>query len=205
MNDQGNEAIGRADGALKKDDLMGIIEAYMNGRASRKQLRLVNEDIQRALDLYGSVLVRWRRSVGDFRSADEMKTSEDAQHNASVVQRHIEELLKHLKKLEEQKQEVGGTRAELKKKMAELKKKIPDGMMQPGQGEEEEDDEEEGKEQPKPESGFQDRAGREGEKRGITPEIAQQILEALGINGDRKLPVGGDEQAKPRDRKAKDW
>jgi hypothetical protein len=30
--------------------------------------------------------------------------------------------------------------------------------------------------------------GKEGEQRGITPEIAQQILEALGLNGDRKLP-----------------
>jgi hypothetical protein len=65
--------------------------------------------------------------------------------------------------------------------------------------------EDEPKDQPKPDSGFQDRVGQEGEKRGITPEIAQQILEALGLNGDRKLPIGGDEQTPPRDKKGKDW
>jgi hypothetical protein len=122
------------------------------------------------------------------------------------VQRYIDELLKHLKRLQEQKQEVGGMRAELKDKVGELRKKIPEGMIQPGQGDEEDDEDEEGKDQPKPESGFQDRAGDEGEKRGITPEIAQQILEALGINGDRKLPVGGDEQqTKPRNKNGKEW
>jgi hypothetical protein len=155
--------------------------------------------------LYGSVLFRWRRSVGDFRSSDEIRTSDDAQFNARVVERHIEELLKHAKKLEEQKQELAGLRSELKKKMAELRKKIPDGMIQPGQGDPDEEDEEEEKEQPKPESGFQDLAGQEGEQRGITPEIAQQILEALGLNGNRKLPLGGDQQTPPRDRKGKDW
>lgn len=203
--EEGGDAITNADRALRKDDLMGILEAYMNGRATRKQLRLANEDVQRALDLYGAVLVRWRRSVGDFRSSDELLTNVDARDNAATVQRHIEELLKHMKQLEEQKQAMAGLRGELKKKLAELKKKIPDGMMQPGQGEEDEDDEDEPKSQPKPDSGWQDRGGKEGDQRGITPEIAQQILEALGLTGDRKLPLGGEEQAKPRDRKGRDW
>jgi hypothetical protein len=204
--EDGVDAIARANGALKGENLSAIIDAYLSGRATRKELRLANEDVQRALDLYGSVLFRWRRSVGDFRSSDEMHTNDDAQFNAKVVERHIEELLKHAKKLEEQKQELGGLRQELKKKLAELRKKIPDGMIQPGQGDpDEEDEDEEQNEQPKPDSGFEDRMGREGEQRGITPEIAQQILEALGLNGDRKLPIGGDEQQPPRDRKGKDW
>jgi hypothetical protein len=204
--EEGGDAISNADRALKSDNLMAILEAYMNGRVSRKQLRLANEDVQRALDLYGAVLVRWRRSVGDFRSSNELVSSKDAQENASTVERHIEELLKHKNQLEQQKQAMSGMRSELKKKLAELKKKIPEGMIQPGQGEEdEEDDEEEGKDQPKPDSGFQDRGGPEGEKRGITPEIAQQILEALGLTGDRKLPLGGEEETRPRDRKGKDW
>ncbi|HET6407143.1 MAG TPA: hypothetical protein VFG14_04620 [Chthoniobacteraceae bacterium] len=202
--DEGGDAISNADRALKSDDLMAILEAYMNGRATRKELRLANEDVQRALDLYGSVLVRWRRSVGDFRSSDELRDSKDSKENAKTVERHIEELLKHKEQLEQQKQAMAGMRSELKKKMAELKKKIPEGMIQPGEGEEEEEEEDE-KGQPKPESGWQDRGGREGEQRGITPEIAQQILEALGLTGDRKLPLGGEEQAKPRDRKGKDW
>lgn len=202
--EDGTDAIANADRALRSDDLMTILEAYMNGRATRKSLRLANEDVQRALDLYGAVLVRWRRSVGDFRSSDELLASTDARDNAGIVERHIEELLKHKKQLDQQKEMMAGMRGDLKKKLAELKKKIPEGMMQPGQGEEEEEDEDESK-QPKPDSGWQDRGGREGDQRGITPEIAQQILEALGLTGDRKLPLGGDEQSKPRDRKGKDW
>lgn len=204
VTEEGGDAIANADRALKSDDLMAILEAYMNGRLSRKQMRLANEDVQRALDLYGAVLVRWRRSVSDFRSSDEMATSVDARDNAKIVERHIEELLKHVEQLQKQKEALAGLRSELKKKLAELRKKIPDGMLQPGQGEPDEEDEEDTP--PKPDSGFQDRAGREGDQRAITPEIAQQILEALGLTGDRKLPLGGDEQqARPRDRKGKDW
>jgi hypothetical protein len=202
--EEGGDAIANADRALKSDDLMAILEAYMNGRLSRKQMRLANEDVQRALDLYGAVLVRWRRSVGDFRSSDELVASIDARDNAKIVERHIEELLKHMEQLQMQKEALAGLRSELKKKLAELRKKIPDGMLQPGQGEPDEEDEEDTP--PKPDSGFQDRPGREGDQRAITPEIAQQILEALGLTGDRKLPLGGDEQqARPRDRKGKDW
>lgn len=201
--EDGTDANQRAGRALKKDQLNDILEAYMNGRSVRKQLRVAHEDVQRALDLYGAVLVRWRRSVGDFRSSDELSKSEDALFNARSVERQIEELLKHVQQLQQEKMQLGQTRAELKEKMAELKKKIPDGMLQPGQGEEEEDEEEEN--QPKPDSGFKDQAGKQGEQRGITPEIAQQILEALGLKGDRKLPFGGDEQSQPRARKGKDW
>ena len=204
--EDGADSIARANGALKSENLSAIIDAYLTGRATRKEMRLANEDVQRALDLYGSVLFRWRRSVGDFRSSDEMRASEDAQFNAKVVARHIEELLKQAKKLEQEKQELASLRAELKKKMAELRKKIPNGMVQPGQGEPDEEDEDEPQQQPKPDSGFQDLAGKEGDQRGITPEIAQQILEALGLNGDRKLPLGGDEQQPPpRNKKGKDW
>jgi TolA-binding protein len=206
-NEDGVDATMKAKRALKTDQLDQILEAYLNGRPVRKQLRLAHEDVQRALDLYGAVLVRWRRSVGDFRSSDELKRSEDATFNAHVVERHIEELLKQVKQLEQQKQQIGQTRQELKEKMKELKGKIPDEMKQPGQGDDDDEEEDEpGKEQPKPESGWKDQTQKEGEKRGITPEIAQQILEALGLKGDRKLPVGGDEQQnKPRDRKTKDW
>lgn len=202
--EDGDDATMKADRALKKDQLMDILDAYLSGRPVRKQLRLADQDVQRALDLYGSVLARWRRSVSDFRSSDELRPSNDASFNATVVERHIEELMKKIKELQEKKEGVSKSRAELKKKMAELKGKIPDEMKQPGQGDEEDEEEDDGQ-KPQPDSGFQDREGPQGEQRGITPEIAQQILEALGLKGDRKLPIGGDEQAQPRDRRVKDW
>ena len=213
-HDDGQDAIREADRALKSDDLNHIIGAYNAGRGVRKPLRLANEEVMRAGDLYGAVVVRWKRSVGDFRSTVELRADDrDAQFNADVVQRHIDELQKHMKELAEKKEALGKTRADLKKKLAELRKKIPDGMMQPGQGEpDDEDDEDEPKEPQKPDSGFKDEVGREGEKRGITPEMAQQILEALGLKGDRKLPVGpdgkipgGEAKTPPKNRKGKDW
>ena len=212
-HDDGQDAIREADRALKEDELNHIIGAYNAGRGVRKQLRLANEEVMRALDLYGAVIVRWKRSVGDFRSAVELRTDDrDAAFNADVVQRHIDELQKHMKELAEKKEELGKTRGDLKKKLAELRKKIPDGRMQPGQGEDDEDDEDEPKDPQKPDSGFKDEQKPEGEKRGITPEMAQQILEALGLKGDRKLPIGpdgkipgGDEKTPPKNRKGKDW
>ena len=170
-----------------------LFRSYNAGRGVRKQLRLANEEVMRALDLYGAVIVRWKRSVGDFRSAVELRTDDrDAAFNADVVQRHIDELQKHMKELAEKKEQLGKTRGNLKKKLAELRKKIPDGRMQPGQGEDDEDDEDEPKVPQKPDSGFKDEQKPAGEKRGITPEMAQQILEALGLKGDRKLPIGPD-------------
>jgi hypothetical protein len=201
--DDADEALDRADRALQSGDLMAIIEAYLTGRISRKELRLANEDVQRALDLYGSVLARWRRSLGDFRSSDELKPDDDSKFNARVVERRIEELLKKAKELEKQREGLGQMRSDLKDKLAELRSKIPDGMLPPGQGEGDEEDEEEN--QPTPDSGWQDQAGRDGERRGITPEMAQQILEALGLTGNRKLPLGEGDRQPPRDPNAKDW
>ena len=171
-HDDGQDAIREADRALKDDDLNHIIGAYNAGRGMRKPLRLANEETMRALDLYGAVLMRWKRSVGDFRSTVELRADDhDAQFNADVVQRHIDELQKQMQELADKKEQVGKTRAELKKKLAELRKKIPDGMIQPGQGEpdDEDDDDDEPKDPKKPDSGFKDELGREGDKRGITP------------------------------------
>jgi len=209
--EDGQDATREATRALKLDQLEQILGAYMAGRAARKQLKVAHEDVQRALDLYGSVLVRWRRSVGDFRSTVELRAEDqDAAFNADVVQRHIDELLKHVKELEQQQADLGKTRAELKQKMKELREKIPKGMLQPGEGEDDEEAEED-QPQPQPDSGWQDKGGKDGEERGISPEMAQQILEALGLKGDRKLPLGGGEKgpmgdkAPPKDRKGKDW
>jgi len=211
--EDGEDATREATRALKADQLEHILGAYMAGRTARKQLRLAHEDVQRSLNLYGSVLVRWRRSVGDFRSTVELRASDaDAAFNADVVQRHIDELLKHMKELQQQMDGLEKTRADLKQKMKELRGKIPKGMMQPGEGDPDEDEEEEDQPQPTPESGWQDKGGKEGEERGISPEMAQQILEALGLGGDRKLPMGRGDKGAPdgdkapqKDRKGKDW
>jgi hypothetical protein len=212
-HDDAQDAIREADRALQDDNLNHIIGAYNAGRGVRKPLRLAGEETMRALDLYGAVMVRWKRSAGDFRSTVELRAGDhDAQFNADVVQRHIDELQKQMQELADKKDQLGKTRAELKKKLAELRKKIPDGMMQPGQGEPDDDDDDEPKDPQKPDSGFKDELGREGDQRGITPEVAQQILEALGLRGDRKLPLGpdgrmpgGDEKSPPKNRKGKDW
>lgn len=203
-NEDGEAAIAESDRALKSEQLDRILSAYLAGRSTRKALRHADEDVRRALDLYGAVLVRWRRSAGDFRSTVELRPGDkDAGFNAEVVQRHIEELLKHIEQLQQMQAQVGESRKELQEKLEELRGKIPDGLLQPGQGGDEDEDEP----APDPDSGFKDEAGPDGKPRGITPEMAQQILEALRLNGDRKLPAGGDEieERKPRDRRGRDW
>ncbi len=199
-DESGEAAIAGANRALKSEQLEEILGAYLAGRSARKALRRADEDVRRALELYGAVLVRWRRSMGDFRSTVELRPGDqDAAFNAEVVRRHIEELLKHMEELQQMQQQLGQTRQELQKKLDELRGKLPDGTLQPGEGDEEEED------APDPESGFKDEPTPQSERRGITPEMAQQILEALRLNGDRKLPLGGDEEKKPRTRNSKDW
>jgi hypothetical protein len=92
--EDGVDAIARANGALKSENLSAIIDAYLTGRATRKEMRIANEDVQRALDLYGSVLFRWRRSVGDFEVRTRCAQARMRNSMRTSCKKHIEELLK---------------------------------------------------------------------------------------------------------------
>src|SRR5262249_3357809 len=81
------EAIREGERVVDSGDLQQIISAYIEARAARKQLRVARDDTRRTLDLLGSALSRWRRSVGDFHSAAELdQSNSDATFNADVVE-----------------------------------------------------------------------------------------------------------------------
>lgn len=188
--------------AEQSEDVQEIVEAYMEARGARKQLRLSRDANTRTLDLLGTTLGKWRRSVGDFRSASELlPTDTDSTFNADVVERHIAELLKYKQKLEEQAAAVEKMRDELKKMMGKLRGKIPPEMMQEGDGEEEDEESEEEKgKKPKDKTGEQQEQ-RIGGERDISPEMSKWLKESMKQRtmnvGPDGQPLGGQESNEP--------
>ncbi|MBC8094856.1 MAG: hypothetical protein H7Y43_03490, partial [Akkermansiaceae bacterium] len=62
----------QAESALATNDLQRMLEAYLNGRGARKELKAATQAVRRALDLHGATLRRWQRSLDDFQSAAEL-------------------------------------------------------------------------------------------------------------------------------------
>jgi hypothetical protein len=204
----------------ESDDVNELIGAYMEARAARKRLRLTKEQSTRELDLLGSALFRWRRSVGDFRSAHELnRANTDASFNADVVERHIEELLKFKRKLEEQQGNGGKQREKLKELMKCMRGKIPKDM-QRGSDEEEDDEEDEPQGDQPPEG---ETAKQQQQRIGSDREIDRDMLRVLKEKmPQRTMSVGQDEEMggeremqglrpdgqkprEPKSRKGRDW
>jgi hypothetical protein len=210
------EVIRRVTPIAESDDLNELISAYMEARAARKRLRLAKEQSTRELDLLGSALFRWRRSVGDFRSAHELnQANTDASFNADVVERHIEELLNFQRVLIESQGKGGKQREKLKELMKCMRVKIPKEM-QRGSDDEEDDEEEErpeGDQPPEGESAKQQQQ-RIGSDREIDPDMLRVLKEKMP---QRTMSVGQEGEVgsqgsrinpKPRDpkfRKGRDW
>lgn len=202
------EAIRHARGVVESEDIQALIGAYMQGRAARKQLRAVRDETTRELDLIAAALQRWRRSVGDFRSAKELDAAnDDAAFNADVVERHIKELLKFEKQVKEAQGGNEKAREELRKLMKKLGGKIPEGMKR-GSDDEESDEDEEGGEQQEgqePKSAEQQQQ-RIGGDREIHPDMLRLMKEKMK---NRTMSVGqeGQDQGpggeKPEDKKRK--
>src|SRR6185436_8552492 len=72
-----SDAIRKADQALAGDDLQQLVAAYMNGKGARKEAREALEAVRRALEARGSVLRKWERASGDFKSAVELNANDN--------------------------------------------------------------------------------------------------------------------------------
>ena len=203
------EAIRRGLPIAEGEDLQQIIAAYMEARAARKDLRVSRDDTRREIDLLGSALSRWRRSVGDFQSAAELDAKNaDATFNADVVERKIAELLKFKKQAEQRSESVGSQREKIKELMKKLRGKIPKEMMRGDDDEEDDDDENNDKGEP-PHGAKQEQ--RIGGEREVSPEMARWLKETMKR---RTMSLGNeegegfrpsDEQRKQMQRKGKDW
>ena len=208
------EVIRRTEPVADSTDIQELVSAYMEARAARKRLRMTRDEGTRELDLLGSALSRWRRSVGDFRGAHELEPAhQDASFNADVVERHIDELLKFKKKVEEQQANVGQQREKLKELMKKMRGKIP-AEMQRG-SDDEEDDEEEEPQEPKPGETPKQQQQRIGGEREIDPDMLRVLKEkmpqrtmSVGQEGEQEMQgfrPDGRRPNEPRNRKGRDW
>ena len=199
-------AIKAADAALAGNDENSIVRAYMQGRGARKELKAASEAVRKALEAHGTVLRRWERASGDFKSAEELRPKfEDAKFNANVVDRCIAALVDKQEMMMKCSQCMGGKKKDLKQRMDALKKKMPDGAMKQDDGEEEDDDEDSKKPPKEPKAGDQEKENKEGKRMELTWEEAMRLLDSLKLDGNRKLPMGDKETGTPKDRHGKDW
>lgn len=222
------EAIRSSEEALKGGTLEEIIGAYMEARGARKQLRTSRDETTRAMDLQGSALWRWRRSVGDFHSSQELDPSnKDAGFNADVVERHIKDLLKSLDKVKEQNESLSEQRKKLSELMKEMRGKIPKSMQRQSDAEEDDEDEEDEKppegrkedEKQQPPKAGSKQEQRIGGEREVSPDMAKLLKEMLKRRtmqlGDQEggFRPGGNEEGfrpshemrKPGQRKGRNW
>lgn len=196
-------AIRQADAALAGNNLERMIDAYQQGRAVRREMRAAEKAVRQALEAHAATLLRWQRALGDFQGAAELNPADtNATHNAEVVKQHIAKLVDQIRQMQQMLGGAGQRGPELKEKLDALKGRIPAENMPPGAaGDEEEEDEPGG-----PRPGHEEGPGREGEEQlPMSREDAGRLLDGFRLDGDRRLPMGGDQESKPRDRNRPSW
>lgn len=200
---QADQAGQQIDATFMSIEENAILAAYMQGRGARRQLKAAMTAVKKAMDVYGAVLLRWQRASGDFKSAQELNPDDtDAKFNAETVDRAIADLVEQVNELASMMQMMGKQRDDLGQKMKDLKGRLPKGKQPDG----EDDDDEEGEgpsNQPKEEQ--KETLAKEGREMQMSREEALRLLEALPLDGRRKLPMGLDQTTKPQDRKGREW
>lgn len=205
-------AIRSGEAALAENQLEKMVTAYLEGRGARRDLRAAEKAVHDALETYGKTLARWQQAGDNFRDAAELNSSDtNATYNARVVDQHIARLVDTLQKMQELAGAMAGQKQQLSKVLSKLKGQIPAPNAPPGgKGEDDEDGEGSSQGDIKPESlaGKEENTGRDGEQIQVTlsPEQAGQMLDGLQVDGNRRLPIGGDQEGEPpKDRHGRIW
>lgn len=205
-DESGQSALRAVDAALASEDLSAMVNAYVQGRGARKELKAATEAVKQAMESKGTVLSKWQRASGDFKSARELVPADaDAAHNAEVVDRSIAQLVDMIQMMMQNMDGMQQKRAELGKKMGQLRQKMPGDLGKQMKGGEEEDDEEEGKKPKEPQEGQKEGPVKDGKEMQMSAEEAERLLSMLRLDGNRKLSMGGDEPGKPTKGKLRDW
>jgi tetratricopeptide (TPR) repeat protein len=203
--ERGDNALRAGRDALDGESVQQMVQAYLNGRGVRRELREATDQVRRAIEAHGAALSKWQRALGDFKSALELNPQdEDAKRNIEIIEEAIAKLIDKIRALQQLAQIMGQQMRALGAMMKELRGKIPAPDAPPGGGEEDEEEDEE--DSPNgPREGQQEGRSREGETIRISREEAAWILDAFKLGGDRRLPMGQGEEKKPKDRKGKNW
>jgi Ca-activated chloride channel family protein len=206
--DRGNDSLRRGTEALAGDDLNRLIETYLNARGARKELRETRDQVRRALESHGAALLKWQRSLGDFKSALELNPDDaDAKQNIKIIEEAIAKLIEKIKQLERLGQMMGQMRSDLGEMMKQMRGKIPAPQAPPGAAGEDSDEDEDDSDKPNGPREGQEGKGREGEeeKRKLSRDEAGWILDAFKLGGEKRLPMGQGDETKPKDKKGKNW
>jgi hypothetical protein len=199
-----DQAINGAGAALAGSDIDKMVAAYMHGRGVRKELKAALAAVRRALEAHGKTLTRWQRASSDFKSTFELRASDqDAEQNAETVDRCIAKLIDSLQELQQLANAMGAKQEQLNDKMKQLKGRIPEPKMPPGAPDDEDDEEEDQPLGPQP--GQKEGVTKEGQEMSLSPEQASWLLESYKLDSERRLPMGQNGTAQPKDRSRPTW
>ena len=200
-------AIKAVDEALAGENLQLMVDSYLRGRGSRKELKAATEAVKKAMETYGQVLARWQRASGDFKGTSELSPADtDAKSNAELVDRAIARLVDLQQLMAQMRQGLEQQRAELGKKMAQLKMRMPGDQGEKFLGKNGDEDDDDGEKPGKePKEGDVEPENKNGREMQMTQEEAAHLLDMLKLDGDRKLPFGTNRMVDPKKRNGRDW
>jgi len=202
----GDQALRRADSALAQNNLEGLIQAYVEGRGARRDLRAAEKAVSAAMESYGKTLEQWLRAADDFKGAAELNPADtNATPNAEKVERGIAKLVDSLHQMQQMMGAMGQQRQDLGKMLAKLKGRIPAPNAPPGPGGED-DDEDQGM-TPEALTGQKEGPSRAGDQMPpqLSPDQAGQILNGLSLDGTRRLEMSDKEGTPTQNRTGRNW
>lgn len=194
--------------ALASEDVQKMVAAYLRARGAKKDLRGALSSVQRAMEAHVKTLLKWRRSLGDFQSAMELNPADtNALRNAQLVERAIADLVDRLRQMQMAAAAGLGAKTRLQGLMDALKGKIPKPNMPPGAPGDDEEEEPGGGMSLEEIRDLVEGTTKEGTERevALSPEEASNLLEGYKLGGNRRLPMGDDGKADPKDRKRRNW
>jgi hypothetical protein len=205
---QGTDALRAADEALTGDQLQALVAAYMEGRGARKELKAATELMVQALQAHGATLDKWGRALQDFKSDVELKDGDgdveagEARYNARLVERSIARLGDSQREMQQMCSGMCDKHSQLGQKLKQLKGRIPDFQMPPGGAGDDEEDED----MPfGPKLGDKEGASKPGKEMSLSQDEASRLLDSFKLGGERRMPMGQGEPAKPRDHSGRTW
>ena len=209
MDHAGNttdDALQAVNSALAGDDVQAMVDAYLRGRGARRELKAATDAVKHALETYNSVLTKWHRASGDFKSSTELAADKDAQVNGDLMDRRIAWLVDQIRPLSSKQDQLVEKGNELRRQMEKLKGKISKnvGDKMPGNDGDPDDDGDQSPKQPKGNNG-EEGPPKSGRQMQLSSDEAKRLLNMLRLDADRKLPPGGGDQPAPPDHKGRDW
>jgi hypothetical protein len=203
---EGDHAIHQAESALAANNLNDLINAYIEGRGARHDLREAEKAVTAAMETYGKTLEQWRRAADDFRGAAELNpTDTNATYNAEIVDQGIAKLVDSVRKMQEMMGAMGQKKQDLGKLLTKMKGQIPAANAPPGPAGDD-DDEDQGV-TPDSLAGKKEGASRQGDQMQLplSPDQASQILNGLSLDGTRRLDMSDKEGTPPKNRNGRIW